>query len=300
MEVDADETILSRIVESPWLSARLLCLTTAEEAITVYESARLIPQSETRAIAVGQGITIDGQLQFPGPQTALFFRAFENTKDVMVLKVNHDASKSKSECRLYDAIGTDAKEGGIALVPVRLLVLDNASTHQSSVTSSPPRALHPFQGILMPCYPYTLSDIPKGIPCSYAIEIFRCIILAVDFIHDRGWFHGDVKSANIFCSDRGSPWLGDYGSSIDYSNRRVSFPGGTPRYQCVDISYLESPRLFDGVGLVLSLLEKLDCIELRGDQKLSDVLQAIDALEGTCADELRDLLKGWISAEQTK
>jgi hypothetical protein len=299
VEIDADETILSRIVESPWLSARLLCLTTTEEAITVYESARLIPQSETRAIAVGQGITIDCQLQFPGPQTAIFFRAFENTKDVMVLKVNRDASKSKSECRLYDMIGKDAKEGGIALVPVRLLVLDKASTHQS-VTSSPPRALHPFQGILMPCYPYTLSDIPKGIPCSYAIEIFRCIILAVDFIHDREWFHGDIKSANIFCTDRGSPRLGDYGSSVDYSNRRFSLPGGTPRYQCVDISYIESPRLFDGVGLVLSLLEKLGRIELREDQELSTVLQTIDALEGIDADELRGLLKEWIRAVQTK
>ena len=282
-----------RIVASPWLSVRLFCLSTADEAQSIYQDAEQVPQSETRAIAVEQGISIDGQLQFPGPQTALFFRAFENIKNAKVLKVNRDSSKTKSECRLYATIGKEAKELEISLVPVRLLELQKDSTHRS-VFSSPPRSLNPFQGILMPCYHFTLSGIPKPIPCWYAIEVFHTIISAIDFIHDRGWFHGDVKSANIFCDHLGAPWLGDYGSSVECEHRRSFFPGGTPRYQCKDISYLENPRLFDGIGLVLSLLDMLEAIDLVSENNLDDVFRSIDRISGPRADELQSLLKMWI------
>ena len=292
---EVNEAILSRIVASPWLSVRLFCLSTAEEAQSIYQDAEQVPQSETRAIAVEQGISIDGQLQFPGPQTALFFRAFENIKNAKVLKVNRDASKTKSECRLYATIGNDAEELGISLVPVRLLELHKRSTHRS-VLSSPPRSLNPFQGILMPCYHFTLSDIPKPIPCWYAVEVFKPIISAIDFIHSRGWFHGDVKSANIFCDHLGAPWLGDYGSSVECDTRFTFFPGGTLRYQCKDVSYLEKPRLFDGIGLVMSLLDMLEAVDLGIENSLDDILRSIDQISGPHADELQSLLKMWIDS----
>ena len=79
--LEVNKAILSRIVASPWLSVRLFCLSTADEAQSIYQDAEQVPQSETRAIAVEQGVFIDGQFQFPGPQTALFFRAFEDFKN---------------------------------------------------------------------------------------------------------------------------------------------------------------------------------------------------------------------------
>ena len=293
--LEVNEAILSRIVASPWLSVRLFCLSTADEAQSIYQDAEQVPQSETRAIAVEQGVSIDGQLQFPGPQTALFFRAFEDFKNAKVLKVNRDASKTKSECRLYATIGKYAEELGISLVPVRLLELHKHSTHRR-VLSSPPRSLNPFQGILMPCYHFTLSDIPKPIPCWYAVEVFKPIISAIDFIHSRGWFHGDVKSANIFCDHLGAPWLGDYGSSVECSTRFTFFPGGTLRYQCKDVSYLENPRLFDGIGLVMSLLDMLEAVDLDIENSLDDIRRSIDQISGPRADELQILLKMWIDS----
>lgn len=207
--------------------------------------------------------------------------------------MNHDSSKTKSECRLYATIGKNAENLGISLVPVRLLELESTSTHQS-VFSSPHRPLNPFKGILMPCYHFTLSDIPKPIPCWCAIEVFKPIISAIDFIHDHEWLHGDVKSQNIFCDHLGAPWLGDYGSSVEYNKRYFSFPGGTLRYQCNDISYLEKPRLFDGIGLVMSLLDMMSLLDLRNEYNLNDVFRSIDQIFGLRADELKRLIKSWI------
>jgi len=293
--IDVNEDVLSRCAQNSWLAARLNCLSTEEDALKLYVDAEAIPQSQTRAMAKEKGVTIDRPMQFAGAQTASFFRAFENIKYARVLKVNNDASKSRSECRLYTALGAGAVDG-IALVPVRLLSLDNSSEHQST-RASPPRKISPFLGLLMPCYAYSFADLPAPIPCTNALEVFRRIIAAIDFIHDRKWMHGDVKPGNIFCDWNGEAWLGDYGSSVPYEELHA-FTGGTPKYQCSDVSHLDRARLFDGVGLVLSLLEQLGVLALRGGSGgplcLEEVLAAVSGISGTDADALSTAIFDWI------
>jgi len=276
MNIDASSAIVSRITESPWLSSRLLVCSTKEEALLIYESANRIPQSKTRAIAMKHGFTIDGELHFSGVQTASFFRAFQYIKLPLVLKINREPSKSRSECCLFNELRVEVEAAGVPLVPVQLLELDKKSVHQTK--ASPERAMSPFLGLLMPSYSHSFNDLPKPISISYALEVFDRIILAIEFIHDRQWMHGDVKSGNIFCDYLGAPWLGDYGSSIKHKFISSGFTGGTPFYQCVDVSPFDSPRLFDGIGLILSLLDKLDVMELRQEQTFDDVLLALDSL----------------------
>ena len=292
---EVDDKVLTCCTQNSWLAARLNCVSTEEDALKLYVDAAAIPQTQTRAMAKEGGVTIDGPMQFAGAQTASFFRAFENTKHVRVLKVNNDESKSRSECRLYTILGPYAAEHGIALVPVRLIQLDKSSEHQSTRTS-PPRRISPFVGLLMPYYAYSFDDLPAPIPYNYALEVFHRTIAAIEFIHEHGWLHGDVKPGNIFCDWNGETWLGDYGSSVPYNALRA-FTGGTPKYQCVDVSHLDKPRLFDGVGLVLSLLERLGVLILKGGGGtlcLKDMLEAVSELTGTDEDALKVAILGWV------
>ena len=297
---EVDDKVLSCCTQNSWLAARLNCVSTEEDALKLYVDAAAIPQTQTRAMAKEEGVTIDGPMQFAGAQTASFFRAFENTKHVRVLKVNNVASKSVSECRLYAALGSDAVECGVALVPVRLLSLDKSSERQSS-RMRPSRKMSPFVGLLMPCYAYSFVDLPAPIPCNYALEVFRRTIAAIDFIHDRGWLHGDVKPGNIFCDWNGDAWLGDYGSSVPHDALRA-FTGGTPKYQCADVSHLGRARLFDGVGLVLSLLERLGAPALRGGGgtlRLDEMLAAVRGLSDPDVDELYAAIFEWVDNLRT-
>lgn len=108
--------------------------------------------------------------------------------------------------------------------------------------------------------------------------------------------HGDVKPGNIFCDWNGEAWLGDYGSSAPYEELHA-FTGGTPKYQCSDVSHLDRARLFDGVGLMLSLLEQLGVLALRGGGGplcLKEVLAAVSGISGTDADALNTAIFDWI------
>ena len=92
-------------------------------------------------------------------------------------------------------------------------------------------------------------------------------------------------------------WLGDYGSSVPHGLLRT-FTGGTPKYQCSDVSHLDRARLFDGVGLVLSLLERLGVLALRGGGGtlcLDKVLDAVSELPGPDGDALKAALFDWIA-----
>ena len=288
-----NESVLSRIVMSPYLCVQAISVTTAEEAYTIYANAENSPQSTTRAFAREYGVTIDGQLLFPGPQRALFVRAFENGNVAMVLKIPHEACQVPKECLLYEHVGQDAKMQDIALVPVRNLPLEESSSHCPG-TSSPERSLR--AGILMPNYSYTLHDIPKPINIEVATELFNRLSRAIDFLHDREWLHGDVKSANIFCKDDGHAYLGDYGSSVRYQDLR-RFTGGTPRYQFADANYIQNPRLFDRMGLLLSLLEKLGKIELTDQIPVtSEKLEvAFSGMASDGASDLQDTMMAWIN-----
>jgi serine/threonine protein kinase len=97
---------------------------------------------------------------------------------------------------------------------------------------------------------------------------------AIEFIHDKEWFHGDVKPSNIFIDSTGLAWLGDYGSSSQYKfNSR--FQGGTVVYQCSDVSLQEQPRQFDNLGLVISLLVKLDLLKIENESHTLDKIKTI-------------------------
>ena len=265
-----------------------MAVTTSDEAYDIYTKAQNSPQTLTCAFTRDHGVTIIGQMLFPGAQKAIFLRAFENG-NAMVLKIPDDASATSKECLLYESVGADAKLQGIALVPVRNLPLEEGSSFTG--TNSPPRSLR--AGILMPNYSYSLQDMPKPITIEVATALFDRLSAAIDFLHDREWLHGDVKSANIFYKDDGCAYLGDYGSSVRYADLR-RFTGGTPKYQRADVDHEKNPRLFDRMGLLLSLLEKLGKIELAGNQTSMGPQELEKAFSSMADDPLRNAMMAWM------
>lgn len=242
-----EDHILNTIAGNGWLASRVSVIHTAEQANSLYNEVLQIPWSETRAeVFHNSDVAIDGTMPVKGAQTATFHYAFEG--DIpRVLKIPWNQPIVSRECALYDETGEEAKAMGLALVPVRMLRL-RGSTRTNR--HSPQKLL--THGILMPPYWCTLEDIPRPVKTGRILSILNRICPALDFIHQSGWLHGDVKPSNIFLDVDGNAWLGDYGSSIKASDT-LSYTGGTPKYQLADVHVTEGER-FDRAGLVLSLL----------------------------------------------
>jgi serine/threonine protein kinase len=127
-------------------------------------------------------------------------------------------------------------------------------------------------GILMPFYPATVDQLPSPILPQYALRVLERMTATLSFVHDNSWMQGDVKPSNIFLDAEGEAWLGDYGSSVYYgpvegavekTGGLAGYAGGTPALQCMTISYATKPRQFDLAGLLLTLLVKLDALDVK-------------------------------------
>ncbi|MBI2899474.1 MAG: protein kinase [Planctomycetes bacterium] len=78
------------------------------------------------------------------------------------------------------------------------------------------------------------SSQGKGLPVADAVRVIREIALAVDYAHQKGVFHRDLKPGNIIIEKTGRPWVLDFGLA---KIKRIGDPAyvkgvvmGTPYY----------------------------------------------------------------------
>lgn len=151
-------------------------------------------------------------------------------------------------------------------------------------------------GILMPSYACTLDCVPIPVTPDYARILFDRLAPAIDYIHLCGWFHGDIKPSNTFIGADGQLWLGDYGSSAQYSTAYAEFCGGTPRYQCRDCLAVEAKlHRFDKIGLIISILEKIGAIYSGADLSKKDCYSYDDIV--TKATALDRTMAAWLDEQ---
>jgi hypothetical protein len=245
-----EDHVLDTIVGNGWLSSRVGVIQTVEQATALYNEVIQIPWSQTRAeVLHDSNVTINGTMPVAGAQTATFHFAFE--EDVpRVLKIPLSQSKVDRECELYEQLGSEAECKSLALVPVRKLKLRGSIRTNRF---SPEKLVG--HAILMPPYWCTAADIPPPASKARVMSLLARISPALDFIHQAGWIHGDIKPTNIFLDVAGVAWLGDYGSSIRATDHEI-FTGGTVKYQVSDVTVVQGSR-FDRVGLALVLLDML-------------------------------------------
>jgi serine/threonine protein kinase len=274
---NAHPLVLKRIRQSHYYATLLLAANSYEDAFRLFSQACRTPQTETCArvleennISIGDGITMGGCSQ------ATFLKAFEGFRP-MVLKIPEEVEKVAGECFFYESVYQhhECFSEDVPLVPVKLLRLHPESSVQKGF--SPQKIV--YQGILMPKYASSLHDNPIPISDEDALRVGQRILSAIKAMHECDYLHADIKPGNIFVDENGNTWLGDYGSSVTFSN--VSkFAGGTARYQCSDVP-AELKVLFDYMGLALTLLEKCGVMTLRDGCPvlLRDVLSAISTVK---------------------
>lgn len=124
---------------------------------------------------------------------------------------------------------------------------------------------------------------------AFVSNVIIRIDTALNFMHCKNWMHGDVKPMNIFVDYSGACWLGDYGSSVEYSDISSNFMGGTLAFQCKEylflflfsslrVNYVSSPKNFDKMGLVISCLSILKLIDDNNDMYPANVIENAIAL----------------------
>ena len=263
--ISIDERIMSTIGRSGFLSSRVSMVSTSDDAIDLYESASMVPRTETRARVLRDlNVVIDGDMAVPGASRALFFHAFENYVPRVLKVPAGGVDAATHECAMW----LDVKEhllDDVFLTPVRLILLSGEATHAVHVVHIRPGVAETTNlaaGILMPAYAGTLARVPSPADARYAARIIGRVEPALRFLHSRGWLHGDVKPSNIFLDYSGDHWLGDYGSSVRLFDIGRSFTGGTPTFQCGDVAAAKEPLRFDLVGLATSVLVMLGLLDV--------------------------------------
>lgn len=254
---DASSEILNVIAASGSLSSRLAVVETAHQAVALYDAAAAIPRSVTRLAMSKAGLLLDGPFEPPGGHspsrhTFMFsFQAAETGRLIpRVVKLFESMSCAEDEASLWRELGSEATAACIGLVPL-------------VVCTIPRRIGPPKGGLLLPHFPCTLSQVPGSVTAVSALDVIRQISPVLDFIHARGWWHGDVKPSNVFMDAAGDLFLGDYGTSVKYAvgaPATARFDGGnagTPAFQCASMQPGDpafSPLLFDRTSLAISVL----------------------------------------------
>lgn len=269
--VQPEDRVLALIASNSSLAYRALLVATVEEACALYADATLVPRTETRAhVYQEKNIIIDGDMPVRGAQSAMFFYAFQDGVP-RVLKVPRKPDAATREAMLYKHVGAKAAAEGVALVPVSYVELCGDHREETGAGRADVTLLR--GGLLMPWYACTLAQLvpparlagePRRVPPWPLIEaVLGTMKRALEFLHDAGWVHGDVKPSNVFMDADGGVHLGDYGSSICMAELWLRYGGGTPAYQCHDVNYAADPRRLDRVGLVLTVLELLCVLDKR-------------------------------------
>ena len=287
-EIDPQEVVLTRIRQSNYLALRLTVLKTDDDAVALYKDAERMPQTSTKVkVMDNEHVHIGDVLNYTGSQ-AIFLAAFEENVP-KVLKIPQHVRKVDDECSFYSVfLSKNENYNDVPLVPVRKLMLHDGSSYK--LNHSPEKKVQ--VGILMPRYSSSLYDNPFPLTDEYALVVGERILLALNCMHECGYLHGDVKPGNVFVDQTGAAWLGDYGSSVTLDAVKAKFTGGTPRYQCAEVESFDDPRLFDFMGLALSLLEKLGVITLKSSIPVDNVQIVKDAINKVKEEELRLFLMG--------
>ena len=269
-QLDVEAAVLDSIAASAPLSTRLMAVSTATQAAALYLSAAAMPRSATRLSLSQDGLIIDGPMAMPPGHLSKsqFLFAFQSVASgrlvPRVIKLFSSPNLADRESGLWRDLGDEAASSLVALVPVTAIRIPRVSPRVAG--------LSPQGGLLMPIFSCTLSQIPDPVPPAFAHETVVQMSRVLYFLHDRGWWHGDVKPSNMFMDPDGAIFLGDYGTCVKYGSARansVRFDdgnAGTIAFQCASVQpgrALFTPLRFDRTGLAIAMLVKVSCLALK-------------------------------------
>ena len=165
----------------------------SEMAADVYESARLLPNTETcKEISVG-GLAINGSL-FIGNDTLQI--AFEETKPRVLKTLRADEFRRAEQ--LAHAFGSN-------------LLLCDSDNVCDNITKFRLISSREKYFMLMPLFPTTLEHLPH-LGEEAAEKMIMQVSTALKALHQRNLSHMDIKPSNICISNTGDFVVADLGS----------------------------------------------------------------------------------------
>ena len=251
-----DQRLLETVSRTFVLSTLMMSCVTSDDALNVLNLAGTVLHSRTKALVQEHaGVVVDGVMPVEGVQTAMFFYAFKDCAP-HVLKVLTRQHNAAMECQLWHDVRELTRGDGVYCVPVTPLKV--RGEHAVPLAGGGADNTQLQSGILMPRYACTLSNIPAPMDAKWALRVLARMSASLRAVHAAGWVHGDVKPSNFFIDFAGDAWLGDYGSSCRIA-AVGTYTGGTPMFQCCDISVQEHAR-FDRACLAVTLCCAMDVL----------------------------------------
>ena len=121
----------------------------------------------------------------------------ENGETVAIKRIRSDRAHSQENVRRFiDETDTMAEFDH----PNILQVIDRGTDN-----GLPYFVMHYVDGTSLDAYARESGGVEWALSAAYKIA------LALDHIHEKGWFHRDVKPSNILVDDTGEPFLTDFG-----------------------------------------------------------------------------------------
>lgn len=219
------------VMQSCLTNKTTLALTSQDPlfALSVYREAEDIPSTTTQMNLESQGIQMNGQLLMG---TTDLLICFKGTVPQVLKRIS-----SKEWQRLAD---------------LRDLLL-----HNNVVTFENIKAAE-GHFIIMPLYPSTLDHLHR-LNVAGSELLWSQMQPALEGLHSKGVAHMDVKSANIFITEKGDFVLGDVGSLVKFGDRTSS----TKAYIPADLGEVcKGCAAVDWWMLAMTFAEKSACVEV--------------------------------------
>jgi len=183
-------------------SSRYLGVTTAEQAVELYELAKSYPGTTTAACIEKEfGVKLNGLLSAES-DTAII-TGVDSGKPVLVKVLSGEGAVSEERAEKELKLQNPSTE---TLMPLRICKVDIPKE------DAPELKLVGHVCAIMPHYPTDLAKVGRLLSKADLYNGGLAMVNALTFIHSCNLVHMDVKPSNIFLTTSGNWVLGDYGS----------------------------------------------------------------------------------------
>lgn len=175
-------------------ASRLLATSDAENALSLYEDAQLIPGTSTTSILFDQhGLRLNGPFSDQLPPSILTgTRATGQPCIVKLLKALTSSRRSEaSVCEELQLAAANAADVPVVEAWVHTLTL--TKEHGWTVKHGPGE----YQVLVMPQYCRVVSDLPELEEAAIADGGTR-LVQAIEYIHEKKFVHMDIKVSYAF------------------------------------------------------------------------------------------------------
>lgn len=271
-----DERVLNRI-SSSYSSSMITCCRSVDLACDLYRRVKDLPETFTRlCFSKDLEIEVNGDASLDNPNLLSAVDAEGVPLVIKVLRTKGDNLSLTEADRLKEV--TREKES--------CDILNLAHPEVAFVTTSLVSVNHTMgitlHALRMPRYPTTVALSPH-FPIAVLVREGARMIDTVQYMHDRGLVHMDIKGANIFCDMNGHWFLGDFGSCCRINELVTS---STTFFCKEDVRRKPAMLEYDWFMLLVTLL-----IESLDDKHEWTVHLKHDTENHVCVNKLRSLIQ---------